>query len=61
MAREGGVELTCRTLGCSRRSLYRWLRAFDAEGVAGLASESRRPLRPRVTIVAVPNLIRNFD
>ncbi len=49
-AQQRGVEATCRQLGCGRRALYYWLRAFEVRGIAGLVSGSRRPhhLRPGI-------------
>jgi transposase InsO family protein len=39
-----------RELGISRQCAYRWVRRFDAEGLAGLADRSSRPHRmPRKT------------
>jgi transposase-like protein len=40
----GNVALTCRCYGISRQVFYRWLRRYQAEGVAGLRDRSRRPL-----------------
>jgi transposase InsO family protein len=42
-----------RELGISRQCAYRWVRRFDAEGLAGLADRSSRPRRmPRRTPAA---------
>jgi len=42
-----------RELGISRQCAYRWVRRFDAEGLAGLADRSSRPHRmPRRTPAA---------
>jgi transposase InsO family protein len=40
----GNVALTCRYYGISRQVFYRWLRRYQAEGVAGLRDRSKRPL-----------------
>lgn len=34
---------TCRQFGISRRTGYKWLRRYEAEGLMGLADRSRRP------------------
>lgn len=47
LARECGVAAACTAAGCSRASLYRWLAAYDAHGIAGLQEGSRRPHRSR--------------
>jgi transposase-like protein len=39
----GNVALTCRYYGISRQVFYRWLRGYQAEGLAGLRDRSRRP------------------
>jgi transposase InsO family protein len=49
-AKERGVETTCRELGCSRASLYRWLATFEKHGIQGLLDASRRPRRMRISI-----------
>ena len=36
LVEERGVEATCRELGCSRASLYRWLSAYAKQGIEGL-------------------------
>src|SRR5215468_3639315 len=42
-----------RELGISRQCAYRWVRRFDAEGLAGLADRSSRPHQmPRRTPAA---------
>lgn len=42
-----------KQLGVSRQTVYKWVRRFRAEGLAGLADRSSRPLRiPRRTSVA---------
>ena len=38
----GSVALTCRYYGISRTVFYRWLRRYQAEGVAGLRDRSKR-------------------
>ncbi len=45
LAREHGVAVARRETGCSRPSLYRWLAAYEALGIAGLCEGSRRPHR----------------
>ena len=47
---EVGVGQACRELGCSPRSLYRWLAAYEAGGISGLVAGSQRPVRLRETI-----------
>ncbi len=49
-ARERGLEAASRKLGCPRRSLHRWLAAYQAHGIAGLLGGWQRPfhLRPSV-------------
>lgn len=45
--------LVCRRCGISRPTLRKWLRRYEAHGVAGLLSQSRRPHRsPRQKIGA---------
>jgi transposase len=36
----------CRRFGVSRKTGYKWLARYVADGVAGLADQSRRPLKP---------------
>ena len=50
LAQEAGVEAACQQVGCSRRALYYWLRAFQRDGIAGLVEHSRRPHRLRAAI-----------
>lgn len=45
-----GVESAVRELGVTRRSVFRWLAAFQANGIEGLAPRSRRPNRVRCTV-----------
>jgi putative transposase len=45
LAREGTAADACRQTGCSRASLYRWMAAYDGQGLAGLHEGSRRPHR----------------
>ena len=42
--RTGNAGLTCRRCGVSRPTLRKWWRRYRAEGEAGLADRSRRPL-----------------
>ena len=44
---EGRVRLTARHFGYSPDTVSRWVRAYDAGGVRGLESQSRRPRRVR--------------
>jgi transposase len=41
------VPLTRRYYGISRTVFYRWLRRYQAEGLAGLRDRSRRPAHRR--------------
>ena len=43
LGREATFSALCRQYGVSRKTGYKWLRRFKAEGVVGLVSESRRP------------------
>jgi transposase-like protein len=49
----GNVSATCRYYGISRNCFYKWLRRYEAEGLAGLRDRSskrttrRRPPAPR--------------
>lgn len=45
LAMESGANVSalCRSYGISRKAGYKWLRRFEAEGVAGLEGRSRRP------------------
>ena len=40
------VSELCRRFGVSRKTGYKWLSRYAAEGSAGLADQSRRPLEP---------------
>ncbi len=51
-ASELGVAGTCAELGCPRRSLHRWISAFEAGGIVALVDRSRRPQRLRPTVPA---------
>ena len=44
--------LTCRRCGISRPTLRKWWRRFQADGIDGLASRSRRPLHSSNTKVS---------
>jgi len=49
----GGAGVVCRRCGISRPTLRKWLRRYQADGTAGLASRSRRPRRsPRQKVTA---------
>jgi len=37
----GNVALTCRYYGIGRTVFYRWLRRYEAEGLAGLRDRSK--------------------
>ncbi|MER5619968.1 leucine zipper domain-containing protein [Streptosporangium sp. NPDC002544] len=39
----GNVALTCRYYGISRQAYYIWYRRYQAEGVEGLRTRSKRP------------------
>jgi transposase InsO family protein len=39
------VSAVCRDAGVSRKSFYKWVERYRAEGLAGLEPRSRRPLR----------------
>ncbi len=41
----GDAGLTCRRCGISRPTLRKWWRRYQAEGVKGLETRSRRPKR----------------
>ena len=43
LGKESTFSALCRQYGVSRKTGYKWLRRFKAEGVVGLVSESRRP------------------
>jgi hypothetical protein len=43
------VSHIAAAVGISRRYVYKWVRRFLAEGLAGLADKPRRPHRPDVT------------
>jgi transposase len=46
----GNVAATCRYYGISRNCFYRWLRRYEADGLAGLKDRSSRPHHsPRAT------------
>ena len=50
VAQEERLVEACIQTGSSRASIYRWLEAYHAGGIAALRAESRRPhrLQPRV-------------
>jgi transposase len=43
---EGSIKVSdaCRRFGISRRTGYKWLDRFEAQGEGGLEDRSRRPL-----------------
>lgn len=43
LGKEATFSALCRQYGVSRKTGYKWLQRFKAEGVVGLVSESRRP------------------
>jgi transposase InsO family protein len=46
----GNVAATCRYYGISRNCYYKWLRRYEAEGLAGLRDRSSKPhYSPRAT------------
>lgn len=45
-----GVEAAVQELGVARRSVFRWLAAFEGRGIEGLVPQSRRPKRLRCTV-----------
>jgi hypothetical protein len=52
------VRVTCRELGISAPTFYKYAERFDAEGVDGLLERSRRPLSsPGQTAAAVEDVI----
>lgn len=57
VAIEAGEEskaALCRRFGVSRPTLYKWLRSYEEEGVAGLEDRSRAPLNhPQAILGAV--------
>lgn len=57
LALEVGVETACRQLDVRHRSLYRWLAAYEAQGIAGLVDDSRRPHRLRVRVPAWVDMV----
>lgn len=54
----GDAGLVCRRCGISRPTLRKWWRRFQAEGVEGLASQSRRPKRSPGRRVGVAEELR---
>jgi transposase-like protein len=42
------VAKTCRYLGIGRPNLYRWKRAYEQDGEAGLFNAKARPSRHRL-------------
>jgi transposase-like protein len=50
----GNVAMTCRYFGITRQAYYLWLRRFQADGVEGLGTRSKRPkTSPNATHVEV--------
>ena len=60
-AAEGGevrVAQVCREAGVSRKTFYKWLARYRAEGLAGIEPRSRRPHRsPGETPVAIEEIV----
>jgi transposase InsO family protein len=52
LARQKGVHAASHQLSCSPRAVRYWLAAYEAAGIAGLVSDSRRPHRLRPTMPA---------
>ncbi|MGZ7033320.1 MAG: helix-turn-helix domain-containing protein, partial [Thermoanaerobaculia bacterium] len=44
LAKDAPVAELCRRYGISRKTGYKWLSRFRAQGIDGLVDESRRPL-----------------
>ncbi|HEV2126407.1 MAG TPA: helix-turn-helix domain-containing protein, partial [Chloroflexota bacterium] len=40
---EAGMAALCRQYGISRKTGYKWVARYEAEGVVGLANRSRAP------------------
>src|SRR3989442_5711337 len=57
LAHEVGVEAACRQLEVARRSVYRWLAAFESQGIIGLVDRSRRPHRLPVAVPALVGMV----
>lgn len=52
------ITAFCREQAISRQTFYKWKQRFEAEGLAGLAEQSRRPrTNPRHTPAAVEELV----
>lgn len=45
-----GAESAVKELGVARRSVFRWVAAFQATGIDGLVPKSRRPKQLRCTV-----------
>jgi transposase InsO family protein len=55
---DANVSELCRRCGVSRKTGYKWLRRYRAEGEAGLADRSRRPrATPRQTAPAMTEAV----
>lgn len=50
LAGELGIEAAVEASGASRASIYRWVKAFEREGIVGLLETSRRPKQLRKTV-----------
>ncbi len=50
VAEELGLEAAVQASGASRASIYRWVKAFEREGIGGLLEESRRPKQLRTSV-----------
>ena len=49
LAKQSGVAVAVQATGCSRASIYRWMRAYEEHGIAALVEDSRRPQHLRTT------------
>jgi transposase InsO family protein len=52
-----GVGSAVRELGVARRSVFRWIAAFEASGIEGLVPKSRRPKRLRTSVPAWVDMV----
>lgn len=52
LEREEPFSLVCRRFGVSRKTGYKWLGRYEAEGPPGLVERSRAPLRPGRMVAA---------
>ena len=52
MAAGQSATAVAAQMGCSRQTVHKWAKRFDAEGVAGLEDRSSRPARSRAKVSA---------